>query len=58
MTLAERTALYKRLKERGIDVSLVHKHNIYTVQEDTDEVSRIANDDDATRESVPSKKGH
>lgn len=55
MTPEETKALYKRLKEKGIDVSLVHKHNYYPVLEGKDEVSRTKINDG---EGVPSKKGH
>ena len=56
MTPQERKKLYESLKKKfGIDASLVHKHNEYTIR-GNDEVSGITNIND--RSSIPFKKRH
>lgn len=56
MTPQERKKLYENLKRKfGIDASLVHKHNEYTIR-GNDEVSGTTNINDG--KSIPPKTRH
>ena len=57
MNQEKRKELYKRLREKGIDTSLVHHDNKYRIKDRIkDEISRTRNIN--VGKSIPPKKGY